>query len=412
MEQTIRTRRVKLVAAVVVMLFAGIMYAWAIIKTPFEIFENGVLSNTAQLGINYTLTIIFFCLGGFGAGLISKQTTATLRFVLAAMLVFASFLISSFQIVTLPYSKNYFLLYMSYGMLGGLGAGLAFNTVISTVNEWFPDKRGFSSGVVLFGFALNSLIIGRVADILGRTDSIGWRSTYVIMAITLGAVFLAAAFVLKPPPPDTMFPKPKSVVGKDQALEIRNYTALEMIRRPSFILIFTYVAIMSASGHAAMSFAKDIVIDVGATEGFAVTVVGFLGLSNGLGRFTSGLLFDKLGIKQTQLISSAIIILAPVTVIMALISNSFVLCITGLCLCGFSLGFAPTTCSVFASGFYGPRDFSLNFSILSLILIPAPFAATLTGIVKTSTGEFTYAFIVLAILTVVGFFVNLAIRKP
>jgi len=301
---------------------------------------------------------------------------------------------------------------MSYGVLGGLGIGIAFNTVISTVNAWYPDKRGLASGTMLMGFGFSMLILGRAADAMGRSESTGWENTYVIIAVTMGIIFLIASVLIKPPPQDTVFPDQKSPKESGQNYITKDYTALEMIKRPSFYFIFIYITILASSGNAAISFAKEIMLDVGAAENFAVIAVGVLGISNGAGRFASGWLFDKLGIKQTQFISSAISILAPLTVVMAIVANSLIICLLGLCLCGLSLGFAPTTGSVFASVFYGPKNFALNFGILGLVLIPAPFAATLAGSIKASTGGFMPAFIILSILTVIGFFINLAIRKP
>ena len=412
MELTIKKRRVKLIIAVIVMLFAGIIYAWSITNTPFRQISDGVVINATQLGINYTLTIVFFCLGGFGAGLIAKRTTPALRLVLSAMMLFTSFLAASLQTVTLGYTENYFMLFLTYGVLGGLGIGMAYITIISTVNMWFPDKRGFSSGIMLMGFGLSLLVIGWLIDMLGNTESVGWRSTYVYIAIVLGLVFLVAAIFIRPPPKDAVFPSTKSDNADDNIKEQRNYTALEMVCRPSFYLIFIFVTILAASGSAAISFARDIVSDAGASEGFAVIAVGLLGISNGLGRLAIGWLYDKQGIRPTQLICSGVAIFAPLTVVMALMSNSLILGVLGLCLCGFSYGFAPTMNSVFASEFYGPKDFSLNFSILNLILIPAPFAAFLAGGIKASTGGFMTAFIILTALTIVGFFINLAIRKP
>jgi len=412
MDNTKLVRWPKLVTGFIALLFAGIIYAWSITKTPFMLLGDGGLDNSAQLGLNYTFSIIFFCIGGFCSGLISKQTTPRLRLVLCALLIFSSFFTSSLQIVTLPFTRNYFLLYMAYSMLGGLGIGMAYVTLISTVNMWYPDKRGFASGIMMMGFGVSLLIIGSIVDVMGKSEAIGWRSTYVIISIALGVVFLIAAIVVKPPPRGTVFPESKPVGEDDPDSVVRDFTALDMIKRPSFYLIFIYIMILAMSGSAAISFAKDIILDVGAAESIAVVAVGGLGLFNGLGRLASGWLFDKLGIKQTQLISSAAAILAPLTVVMAITANSLILGIAGLCLCGFSYGFAPTTCSVFAAKFYGLRNFSLNFSIISLILLPAAFAATIAGSIKTATGGFMPAFIVLTALTAIGFFVNLAIRKP
>jgi len=412
MELTKRKRRVKLVVAVVVMLFAGIIYAWSILKEPFEQVSNGVVENAAQLGLNYTLTIIFFCLGGFAAGLMSGKISATLRLVLSSCLLFASFFNSSLLTVTLSYTNNYFLLYMAYGMLGGLGIGMAYVTIISAVNAWYPDKKGLASGIMMTGFGVSLLLLGRITDLLGKSESVGWGNTYIIIAVALGVIFIIAAVVIKPPPPGTVFPEQKPARDANTTLEAGDFTAAEMIRRPSFIFIFLFITILASSGSAAISFAKDIMLDVGASENFAVTAVGILGVSNGIGRFVSGCLFDSLGQKQTRFISSAVAIFAPLTVVMAIAANSVFLGILGLCLCGFSYGFAPTTSSVLTTEFYGLKSFTLNFSIMNLILIPAPFAAILAGNLKASTGGFMTAFIILTVLTVVGFFLNFAIRKP
>jgi len=411
-EQTINRRRVKLIVAVIVMLFAGIIYAWSITNTPFTQVSNGYVVNATQLGLNYTLTIVFFCIGGFTAGLISKYTTSSLRLILSSAMLFTSFMASSLQIVTLHYSGNYFMLYMAYGVLGGLGIGMAYVTVISTINMWYPDKKGFASGVVLMGFGLSLMIIGRVVDLLGNSENIGWRTTYVIIAIVLGVVFLAAAFIIRPPPKDTAFPESKSTKSEKQKNAVQDYTAIEMIKHPSFILAFIYITILASSGSAAISFAKEIMLDVNATDSIAVTAVGMLGVSNGLGRLTLGWMYDKLELRKTQLISGVVAVLAPLTIVFALMTNSVILGIIGLCLCGFTYGFAPTTSSVFASEFYGQKNFPLNFSILTLILIPAPFAAMMAGGIKSGAGGFLYAFIILTALTIVGFFVNMAIKKP
>jgi len=301
---------------------------------------------------------------------------------------------------------------MAYGMLGGLGIGVAYNTVISTLNMWYPDKRGFCNGVLMASFGLSLLSLGKIVDIMGRSLTIGWRSTYVVIAIALGVIFLVAAIFIRPPPKDTTLPSQKSDEKKHPAGEIRDYTTLEMVKRPSFILIFIYCTMLASLGSAAIGFASDIALSFGASASFAVTMVGFFGMFNGIGRLVSGWLFDSQGIRKTQMISSAVAILAPLTVIFALTGDSLILGIVGLCLCGFSFGFAPTTSGVLAAEFYGQRNFSRNFSIFGFILIPASFFATLAGSIKAATGGFMMTFIILAAFSIIGFLVNLGIKKP
>lgn len=402
----------RLVLGVATLLFAGVIYAWSIIKAPFELMSDGIVINASQLGVNYTLTVIFFCIGSFTSGQISGKTTSTQRLIISAVLLFSGFFTASILIAPLREGRSFIPLYLTYGVLAGVGIGFAYNTVIGTTNMWFPDKQGFCSGVLLLGFGMSSLIIGRIADFMGNSDAIGWRSTYVCFAVAIGLILLIAAFLVKPPPAGMVFPAPKASKSSAQSEEVRDYSTLEMIRRKSFVLIFIYTGILSASGSAAIGFAKDIVQDAGATAGFAVTAVGILAVFNGFGRLSSGWLFDNIGLKRTQFVSSLVNILAPLTVVLALAVDSLFLCVSGVCLCGLAYGFAPTTASVFAARFYGQKNFSKNFGILNLILVPAPFAATLAGRVKDSTGGFISAFLILSACAVAGFFINLGIKKP
>jgi len=407
MESIAGVRAQKLIIGVIVMLFAGVIYSWSILKTPFIIGDN-----YSQLGLTYTIALISFCVGSVLSGLISKQSTSSLRLVLSAMLSFSGFFLSSFLIITLPETQNYTLLYMSYGVLGGTGMGIAYNTIISTMNTWYPDRRGFCSGLLITGFGLSVLIIGRVIDIMGHSEAFGWESTYILLAVAMGVVFIVAAAVIKLPPRGLNITVSKKSKVKTRAEEAKDFTTLQMIRKPVFILIFVYTTFITATGSAAIGFAGDIIKDIGAKGDTVVTVIGLVGVSNGLGRLSSGFLFDNIGIKKTQFVSSIIAVLAPCTVIFALMTGFVTVGIVGLCLCGLSLGFAPTTCSVFASEYFGAKYFPLNFGIMALILIPASFASALAGSVRAETGEFTMAFIILAGLALIGFAVNLGIKKP
>jgi len=418
MESKQLVRWPRLVIGVAILLFAGVIYAWSVINTPFRVVETtaGEVARTAvknapQLGHNYTLTIIFFCIGGLTSGLVSKKTPAALRLAISAALVFSGFFISSRLVGSIADGSSYTMLYLAYGVMSGAGIGVAYNTVIGATNAWFPDKQGLCSGIQLMGFGLSALVIGETIKAIGRAGEIDWGNVYAIFAIAMAGILLLAAFLVKPPPKGTLLPAPKTVRKAAPSDEAKDYTLLEMLRRPSFYMIFVYCTIVAASGSAAIGFARDIVADVGATADFAVTTVGIIAVANGLGRLSCGWLFDHLRIRQTQMISASLAILAPLTVVFGLMTGTLAICFIGMCLCGFTYGFCPTTLSVFAARFYGPKNFSPNFSMLNLVLIPAPFAAKLAGNLKDASGEFLSTFLILTGLTVIAFFVNLGIKK-
>lgn len=399
-------RWLRLALSVLALLFAGIIYSWSILKLPFAT-EFGW--DAGVLGLNSTLTICFFCIGGFLAGLVSKKVSSKIRVLFGAVLLFLGFFITS----RMSLDAKPIVLYLAYGVMSGIGIGFVYNSVISDTNAWFPDKKGLCSGIQMMGFGLTTLIIGKAADAMMKSESIGWRTTYLILAIVIGIVLLVTALVIKPPAEGTIFPEAKKKAPKKQAeIPARDYTALEMIKRPSFWGLFVFITMIASVGTAAISFVTDIITEVGGTASFAVTAAGILSVFNGIGRLTSGAMFDAFGRRRTQYIMSAFCIAAPLVVVIALMTGSLVLGIVGIALCFFSYGFAPTTSSTFTSAFYGSKNFPLNFSILNLILIPAPFAATLAGNLYKSSGSFVSTFIILIGCAVVGLVANLSVRKP
>lgn len=399
-------RWLRLAFATIILIFAGIIYSWSVLKLPFATefgWDSGVL------GLNATLTIVFFCIGGFISGLLTHKTSPRLRIIVSAVMLFAGFFITSrLSLTTSPAA-----LYLAYGVVCGTGVGFVYNTTISMTTQWFPDKKGLCSGVMLMGFGLTTLIIGKAADAMMRTESIGWRSTYLALAIVLGVLFLVASFIIKPPAEGTVFPEPKTKKRKAVTnVAERDYTAVEMIKRPSFWMIFIYIVSIGAVGTAAISFVTDILKEVGGSASFAVTAAGILAIFNGLGRLFNGVMFDLIGLRKTQYLMSVFLIAAPLIIVISLLTSSLVLAVIGMTLCFFSYGFAPTTSAAFVPAFYGTKHFSLNFSIMNLILVPAPFAATLAGNMYKASGNFVSTFIVLLGCAVVGVIINLMVRKP
>lgn len=169
--------------------------------------------------------------------------------------------------------------------------------------------------------------------------------------------------------------------------DINDYTALQMIRRVSFWMIFIFFILLCSVGIFAIAFARDLFIAVGSSADFAVTMVGILAIFNGLGRIISGVIFDKYGVRATKFAASASAIISLSLVLIAISSGSLVIGIIGLCLCGVTYGFCPTLSASFTSAFYGMKNFSLNFSIINLVLIPSSFAATIAGSILKVTGS-------------------------
>lgn len=378
--------------------FAGIIYAWSVIKAPFAAFGW----TSSQLGLNYTITMSMFCLGGLFSGLLNKKINSKIRMAVSGVLVAGGFLLTS----TLTAESPVVLLYLGYGIMAGLGIGVVYNVVISLTSAWFPDKKGVCSGVLMMAFGFSSFVLGNVAAKLFANASFGWSKTYLVYGILIGAVLLVCGLFIRAPKPEEL-----PAVTKKANAEQQDFTAAEMLKRPSFWQLFVFFILFSAVGSVALAFGKDILLTGGLAEGTAVTLASLLAIFNGCGRLTSGAVFDALGIRRTQYITSAVAIAASGIALLGIAVKIPAVVVVGVALCAFSYGFSPTVSAAFSNAFYGAKNFPLNYALLNLILIPSAFYATIAGKIVDSTGSFVAVFALLLVCSLIGLVDNLTIKK-
>jgi len=398
------TRWPYLLVGAISMLFAGIIYAWSILKGPLSA-DFGW--SAPALALNFTLTLCFFCIGGVLGSILTKKLSIRLALFASAVLVLVGFGLVSFLT-----ADAILMLYIAYGGLCGTGIGMAYNIVISATSAWFPDKKGTCSGVLMMSFGISSLVLGKAASMMFGIEYIGWRRTYLILGVAIAAVLAIAAFLVRVPGAEVALPKPAQKKSAIESFTTRDYTTGEMLRRVTFWGFFLYCILTAAVGSTVISFAQDLAISAGAGVALATTLVGVLSVSNGLGRIICGIIFDILGRRRTMIIANLLAIAAPAILLISIIRGSLFLCIVGLCVTGISYGCCPTITAAFIGAFYGTKSFPTNYSVANLMLIPTSFAATIASAMQDSTGSYIAPFVMLLVFSVCALVVNLNIRKP
>ncbi len=398
MNKKLGIRWLYLTVGTVAMLFAGILYAWSILKIPFADIYGWTAGN---LSLNFTLTMSCFCIGGLVgaklAGRLGHKWAIIIAGILGALGFVGTSLIGENQLL---------LLYITYGIVAGGGIGIAYNVILSTVNPWFPDKKGLCSGFLMMGFGASALVLGNLTSSLFESD-FGWKNTYILLGCALGVVLILAGIILKKPDESITLPSPKRKVESDTP----DVSPKEMLKKSSFYLAFIYLVFLTAVGNSVISFARDFALDVGATAAVATTLVGVLSVCNGLGRIITGACFDRFGTKATMTGAAILTIGAAGVTLISLLTSSVPLCVVGLCLTGLSYGTSPTTASTFTLSFYGKKHFSTNMAIMVFNMMGSSMVATLCGSILGKTGSFVVPFILLLSLAAASFVINLFIRK-
>lgn len=403
-KQNLTVRWFYLAVGVVAMLFAGVLYAWSILKAPLAA-EFGW--GASSLALNFTLAMSLFCIGGLLGARISKGAGHRVALIIAGILSAAGFALTA-----MLQGVSVVLLYVTYGILAGSGIGIAYNVVIATVSAWFPDKKGLCSGCLMMGFGASALVLGNAADALFKSN-LGWRMTYVILGIGICVVLVFAGLLLRRPDGQTVLPQPKAAKSNaGEAFERQDYTSAQMLCRPSFWLAFVCISFLAAVGSSVISFAKDLALSVNAPEALAVSLVGVLSVCNGIGRILTGALFDAIGRRKTMLLANVITICAASVTLIAVWIGSLPLCIAGLCLTGMSYGACPTITAAFTSSFFGMKYFSTNMAFMTFTVMGGSLIATVSNKVLEVTGGYTATFAMLLALTVAALVLNACIRKP
>ncbi len=399
-------RWVYAVIGVIVLLLAGLVYAWSVIsKSIAATFPDW---SAAQLSLTFTIVMAMFCVGCLIAGIFAKKVSPKLYVMLSGVLFLAGFLIAAAT------NGSPVLLYIGFGVLCGLGAGFAYNAVMSTMSSWFPDKQGLISGILLMGFGLSSVIIGKVFAALAPPDGevALWRNTFRVMAVVIFVIMVVCSFFFVKPGEDFVPPtasKKKAV--REPASDI---TSAQMVKKASFWLYYVWAILISAAGLALVSQASGIATQVGSnvSPGNIATVVGLVSIFNGIGRVIFGTLFDKKGYQLTMILDMIVFVLAGGILILALNTGNFVFIVVGFIVGGFAYGGVTPTNSAIISDFFGRTNYPMNFSLINTNLIIASFASTIAGKLYDVSGSYMTTIFMMIGVTVAGFVAFLGIRRP
>ena len=398
-------RWVYAIIGVIVLVFAGLVYAWSVISKPIEATFAGEWTK-AQLSMTFTLTMAMFCIGCLLGGILAKKVKARYYVLVSGVLFFAGFMLAS-GTQSLP------TLYLGFGVMAGLASGLAYNAVMSTMSAWFPDKQGLISGILLMGFGIGSFIIGKVYAAYTPSDGgDGWRASFKVFAIILLVVMVVCSFFFVRPGEDFKPPvaENKKVV-REPALDIPTG---QMVRKVPFWLYYIWAILLSAAGLALVSQANGIAEQVGphVSAGNLATVVGLISIMNGVGRVFFGGLFDKKGYRFTMILDMIVFIIASGILILALKSGNFAFIVLGFIVGGFAYSGVTPTNSAIISDFFGRTNYPMNFSLINTNLIIASFASTIAGKLYDASQSYMSTIFMMLGVTIVGFIVFIGIRRP
>lgn len=266
-------------SAVGVHISIGSAYAWSVFTNPM-VEQYGWSTSDVSLAFSIAIFIL-----GFSAAFMGRfvEKHGPRKSSMLAALFFGAGVAGS-GLATMM--ESIFMLYLFYGIIGGIGLGVGYISPVSTLVKWFPDRRGLATGLAIMGFGFAALISGPVAARL--IDAAGISNTFFIMGAAYFIVMTLSAQYLAPPPKGWM---PKGFVEKEEngdskiKPDLSQLTANEAIKTRRFWMLWTMLFLNVTCGIAVISVASPMAQEIaGMTPIAAASMVGIMGLFNGGGR--------------------------------------------------------------------------------------------------------------------------------
>jgi len=327
-------------AALAVHLSIGQVYAFSVFKLPLQ--EHFGTEGT-PIAVIFSIAIVMLGLAAAFGGTWVERNGPRKTMVASALFFCGGLFIASAGVAL----DQLWLVYLGYGVVGGIGLGLGYISPVSTLIKWFPDRPGLATGLAIMGFGGGALIASPLTNRLLNSYADAPENAIAPTMITLASAYLVlmllGAWVVRVPAKDW---RPAGWTPPQQATGMRaaaDTTARNAIRTPQFWLLWVVLFTNVTAGIGILEQAAPMVqaffsqIDAAAAAGF----VGVLSLCNMAGRFVWSSTSDVIGRKPIYVVYLGVGLVAYLGVVLLGTSSVAVFVIlTGIILSFYGGGFA------------------------------------------------------------------------
>ena len=373
------------IACIITMLCVGIVYMWNVFQQP--VMDYYGWEKTAVSFIS-AVNLFAFTAGIFLGGVIVDRRGPRIVNMISGVMFFVGLFLSS----VLPKSAPW-LIYITYGVLGGVGVGLAYAGATNCLQKWFPTRRGFASAIATCAFGTSIVVCVPIAKAFLKQ---GVPFAFRMLGIILGAIVFVCAFFIFTPPPGYMASR-----IPPRAEEKAPYSVREALKDPRFWFMCTPLFFMTVTYMVVNPIIQTLGTERGLSPALLTTTAMLVGIASAVSRFIVPTISDKLGRARSILVMTVLMLVCALLMIFA--KGPLLTLVIFLIVCAYSgpAGVYPAmTGDAFGmkntGTIFGLAFFCIGFSSL--------FATWLTGVIVRATGGYTWAFIASAVLCLIPIF--------
>jgi OFA family oxalate/formate antiporter-like MFS transporter len=388
------------IAGIFMQIALGAVYAWSVFRTPL----------TKQFGwsisdVTLTFTIAIFALGfaSFFAGLWLNKSGPRVVAMTGGALYGLGLFLASFS------AHHLWWLYLSYGLIGGIGLGFGYIVPVAVLVKWFPDRRGLITGIAVGGFGAGALVTAPVATRL--ISSVGVLPTFAYLGIAFGIVTIICGYFMQNPPANW---KPAGwVPSAPQASQRakRDFTLGEAVRSWQWWALWLLLFLNTSAGISIISQESPMFQELGKITALtAAGMVGVVSIGNAFGRvfwaWLSDLLTRRMTFALMFLLQVALFWFLPsfhTVSVLTIVSFIILMCYGG--------GFG--TMPAFAADYFGPKNVGPIYGLmLTAWGFASAFGPLLIAHMREVTHEYGSALHVIAGILVVAIILPFLVRPP
>ena len=398
----------------------GVLYTWSIFKGAIRasIEKGGVGSfnwDISKLNDPYSIACFVFAFSMILAGKLQDRFGPRLTAFIGGVLVGLGF-------VLISQTTAYILWVLGFGILVGAGIGFGYSAATPPALKWFPPRKtGLIAGIVVSGFGLASVYIAPLSEYLLKVWGI--HNSMLFFGIAFFIIVCGLSLNLINPPPDFTPAKPGDNKSSDSGNRKENigscaisidYTPLEMMKTPSFYLI--WIVYFIGAGVGLMVISSVAGMAKSSLGEAAFVAVAILAVGNAAGRIVAGLLSDRIGRKQTllvMLVFQSILMFAAIPVVGSKFGGPVLLVLIATFI-GFNYGSNLSLFPSLTKDIYGLKNFGVNYGIVFTAWgVGGLVLSRLSQMLQArSGGKFSSSFIIAGILLIIGALLTLALKKP
>lgn len=268
--------------------FTGYPHIWSVYQ-PYVMEQAGWTQS--QSSLCFYLSFAFFVFGNIIGGRIQDKRNPRLVVFAGGALFTAGIILSSFLIIPSPYP-----IYLTYGVMQGLGQGMIYTTIISTAQKWFPGRTGFASGIVVTANGLCGFFLAPVSRIL--LEKTGASGALLAIGIVIGISWILSSIFFYVPEEQWRLQAEAELAhqkGTVSAADRKQYTQGEMVRTRSFYFLLATMMFGLMSYFLVSPVSQTYQIGIGIPAFVAVSAVMLGSVVNAATRLALPTLADKVG---------------------------------------------------------------------------------------------------------------------